>query len=161
MKRTKHRALPAFLITLIITAFSTPESNHKEDKIHWLTLEEAYEKNKKEPRKIFVDVYTDWCGWCKKMDKETFANAQVAAYVTDHYYAVKLDAESERAFELEGQKMTERQVAQQFGVRSFPTIVLIHEDFQKFQPVPGYRPANEFKEILERFKAININEKGN
>lgn len=124
--------------------------------IEWLTLEEAYARNQKEPRKIFVDVYTDWCGWCKKMDKETFANEAVAAYVNEHYYAVKLDAESARSFEMAGQQMTERQVAQQLGVRSFPTIVFIHEDFQRFQPLPGYRPAKEFKEVLEKFKAIDI-----
>lgn len=161
MKITINKVLYSLLIALIMTSFTAPEDSFKEEEINWLTLEEAYEKNKQEPRKIFVDVYTDWCGWCKKMDKETFANAQVASYVNDNYYAVKLDAESDRAFELEGQKLTERQVAQQFGVRSFPTIVLIHEDFQKFQPVPGYRPAQEFKEILERFKEININAKGN
>ena len=152
--------LPLLAISPIFMALSPVETSDNEEKIKWLTLEEAYAKNLQEPRKIFVDVYTDWCGWCKRMDKETFANTQVAAYANEHYYAVKLNAESDREFELEGQKMTERQVAQQFGVRSYPTIVLIHEDFQKFQPVPGYRPAKEFKEILEQFKAININAKG-
>ena len=161
MKKSLQKGSLSLLILLVMTAFAFPENEGIEEKINWLTLEEAYAKNKQEPRKIFVDVYTDWCGWCKKMDKETFADPEVAAYVNKNYYAVKLDAESERAFTLEGQQMTEQQVAQQFGVRSFPTIVLIHEDFQKFQPVPGYRPARAFKEILENFKAININQKGN
>lgn len=125
--------------------------------IEWLSLEEAYARNQEEPRKIFVDVYTDWCGWCKKMDKVTFANDKVADYANEHYYAVKLDAESDREFEMAGQKMTEQAVARQLGVRSYPTIVLIHEDFQKFQPVPGYREAEDFLEILTKFKAININ----
>jgi thioredoxin-related protein len=161
MKKNLQKGLLVFVISLMVMAFSSPKRVEVEEKINWLTLEEAYAQNLKEPRKIFVDVYTDWCGWCKRMDKETFANSGVAAYVNKNYYAVKLNAESDRAFELEGQKMTERQVAQQFGVRSFPTIVLIHEDFQKFQPVPGYRPAKDFKEMLENFKAININAKGN
>lgn len=125
--------------------------------IEWLSLEEAYARNQEEPRKIFVDVYTDWCGWCKKMDKVAFANDKVADYANEHYYAVKLDAESDREFEMAGQKMTEQAVARQLGVRSYPTIVLIHEDFQKFQPVPGYREAEDFLEILTKFKAININ----
>lgn len=161
MKKSLQKSLLAFVISLVVMAFSSPKEVGVEGKINWLTLEEAYALNLNEPRKIFVDVYTDWCGWCKRMDKETFANADIAAYVNENYYAVKLDAESDRSFELEGQKMTERQVAQQFGVKSFPTIVLIHEDFQKFQPVPGYRPAKDFKEMLENFKAININAKGN
>ena len=49
--------------------------------VNWLTWEEAQERNKKEPRKIFVDVYTQWCGWCKKMDKETFSNPEIIKYL--------------------------------------------------------------------------------
>lgn len=124
--------------------------------IEWLSLEEAYARNQQEPRKIFVDVYTDWCGWCKKMDKSTFADDKVAEYVNENYYAVKLNAESDREFQMAGEKMTERGVARQLGVRSYPTIILIHEDFQKFQPAPGYRPAGDFLEILQKFQEINI-----
>ena len=51
---------------------STTTVAPKEEAVKWLTIEQAQELNKKKPRKIFVDVYTDWCGWCKKMDKTTF-----------------------------------------------------------------------------------------
>lgn len=155
----KSKALVVVFILAVgfgLTAFTL---KNEEKKINWLTLEEAYKLNQQEPRKIFVDVYTDWCGWCKKMDKETFANAEVAQYVNENFYAVKLNAESNREFEMAGEKMTDRAVAKQLGVNSFPTIVLIHEDFQKVQPVPGYRSAKEFKTILEQFKAIDINQK--
>lgn len=161
----KSKLFPVKVLLLIafvaIVSMFIPAKAQNAEKfeIEWLTLEEAFEKNKKEPRKIFVDVYTDWCGWCKKMDRETFADAEVAKYVNENYYAVKLNAESSRSFELGGQPMTEQMVARQFGVRSFPTIVLIHEDFQKYQPAPGYRPAREFQELLVNFKAININQK--
>jgi len=40
--------------------------------VNWMTFEEAEIKYQEEKRKIFVDVYTDWCGWCKKMDANTF-----------------------------------------------------------------------------------------
>lgn len=139
---------------------STPPTVIKADPIvsgiEWLSLEEAYARNQEEPRKIFVDVYTDWCGWCKKMDKSTFADEKVAAYVNENYYAVKLNAESDREFQMAGEMMTDRAVARQLGVSSYPTIILIHEDFQKFQPAPGYRPAEDFLEILQKFQEINI-----
>ncbi len=41
--------------------------------VRWLSWEEAIELSKEDPRKIVIDVYTEWCGWCKKMDKTTFA----------------------------------------------------------------------------------------
>lgn len=155
----KPKALVVLFVIAVGIGLSAFRPSPEEKKIKWLTLEEAYALNQKEPRKIFVDVYTDWCGWCKKMDKETFANAEVAEYANENFYAVKLNAESDREFVMAGEKMTERAVARQMGIKSFPTIVLIHEDFQKIQPVPGYRGAKEFKDILEQFKAIDINQK--
>ena len=62
-------------------------------KINWMTLEEALEKSKTEKRKIFVDVMTDWCGWCKRMDETTFTDPAVAQYLNEHFYAVKFNAE--------------------------------------------------------------------
>jgi thioredoxin-related protein len=59
-------------------------------KIDWMTIEEAEQANKKEPRKIFVDVYTNWCGWCKKMDKTTFSDSLVQKYGKEKFYFVKL-----------------------------------------------------------------------
>ena len=120
-------------------------------------MEEAFAKNKKEPRKIFVDVYTDWCGWCKRMDKDTFSNAEVAEYVNSNYYAVKLNAESDRQFKLGEAAMTESQVARQLGVSGYPTVVFIHEDFRTIEPVPGYQQPAQFMQMLKAFKAKSAN----
>lgn len=125
--------------------------------IKWLSMEEAYDLNQKEPRKIFVDVYTDWCGWCKRMDKDTFSNTDIAAYVNENYYAVKLNAESDRAFKLGKADMTERQVARQLGVSGYPTVVFIHEDFRTIEPVPGYQQPAQFMQLLKAFAAKSVN----
>ena len=63
--------------------------------IKWLSLEEALEAQKDNPKKIFMDVYTKWCGPCKLLDRKTFANPYVAAYISENYYAVKFDAEGQ------------------------------------------------------------------
>ena len=69
-----------------------------------MTWEEAVQKASTEasPKKLFIDVYTDWCGWCKKMDKDTFQNAEVAAYMSENFYMVKLDAEQKEPIEFKG-----------------------------------------------------------
>ena len=78
------------LIGSLQTVFSQENNS-----IHWLSFEQAVELQAQESnsKKIFIDVYTDWCGWCKKMDKNTFQNPEVAAYMKEHFYMVKLDGE--------------------------------------------------------------------
>ena len=61
--------------------------------IRWLSFEEAVALHAVEPKKLFIDVYTDWCGWCKRMDKTTFVDSAVASELGGHFYAVKLNAE--------------------------------------------------------------------
>jgi len=131
----------------------------KAEPIHWLTIEEAAAKQKQEPRKIVIDVYTDWCGWCKKMDKTTFADPEVAAYVNAHYYAVKLDAEGTEPITLNGHtfkynpeyKSHELAVALLNGQLSFPTTVYLDEEMKMLTPVPGFMDAPAFSQILRYF----------
>ncbi|GAB3533178.1 thioredoxin fold domain-containing protein [Pontibacter brevis] len=122
-------------------------------------MEQAAEKMKQEPRKILVDVYTDWCGWCKKMDKNTFTDPEVAAIINKHYYAVKLDAEGKAPITLKGHTFTfkpeykahELAVALLNGQMSFPTTVYLDEQMNMLTPVPGYLDAKSITPILRYF----------
>ena len=69
-----------------------------------MTIEEAYALTTAEesPKKIFIDVYTDWCGWCKRMDKATFQRPEVATYMNEHFYNVKFNAEQKEDIEILG-----------------------------------------------------------
>ena len=66
------------------------------DKINWMTWDEAIAQSEKDsiPKKMFIDFYTGWCGWCKKMDASTFIEPNVVAYMNANYYPVKFDAET-------------------------------------------------------------------
>ena len=126
-------------------------SDSKEKKINWVSIEEVEKLTKENPKKIFVDVYTDWCGWCKRMDATTFTDEEVVAYVNENYYAVKLNAESKDNISLKGIHTTPAELARSFRVSSYPTIVFIDETFHNITPVPGYRKAKEFHNILKEF----------
>tara|TARA_R110002124_G_scaffold139613_1_gene303802 strand:- start:53 stop:532 length:480 start_codon:yes stop_codon:yes gene_type:complete len=127
--------------------------------IQWLTMEEAYEKTQKEPKKILVDVYTDWCGWCKVMDRGTFRDEKVVAYVNEHYYAVKFDAEQTKPVMLGNlqfdyvpeNKIHQLALSLTNNTPSFPTTVFLDEKFQMIQPLPGYMKAKEFHEVITFF----------
>ena len=78
------------LLTLFI-AFSALATQAQE--IKWLTLDEALAAQKKTPKPIFMDVYTDWCGPCKMLDKNTFHDAAIVKFISDNFYAVKFNSE--------------------------------------------------------------------
>ena len=143
-----------FLILLLSVVFANAQT-----KINWLTIEEAYAKQKITPKKVLIDVYTSWCGWCKVMDKETFTNAEVINYVNQNYYAVKLDAESKKSIKLgtsvykfdEENRSNEVAIALLQGKMSYPSIVYLDESFNMIQPVPGYMNAKDFHQIITYF----------
>lgn len=129
--------------------------------VNWLTLEQALEKSKTEKRKIFVDMYTNWCGWCKHLDSTTFVNPIVAKYLNEHYYPVKFNAEQESdivfkdktyKFKKNGARGYHELAAFWLNNRlSFPTIVFLDENQQLIQPVPGYQDATKMNAIINYF----------
>lgn len=158
------------ILALAFAGFSayaqTPESKAGA-KIEWLTWEQAVEKSKTEKRKIFVDVYTDWCGWCKVMDKNTFTDASVAGIMGEKFYAVKFDAEqtadvvfNNHTFKYienpnGGRGVHELAAALLNNQLSYPNFVFLDEQFriipliQGYQSLPGYRKPEEFHIFLD------------
>jgi thioredoxin-related protein len=116
-----------------------------QDQIQWMKFEEAIAANEKNPKMILVDVYTDWCGWCKKMDKETFTDPNVIAHFQKNFYAVKLNAENtNRSFQFMGKTFTEAQMAAAMRVNSYPNFVVIEPSLQNIAQLPGYRDPAAF-----------------
>lgn len=152
-----NKLLPSFvalgIIFLTASFVLIPKEDAKKaaEGINWVTIEEAQELTKQEPRKIIMDVYTDWCGWCKKMDKTTFSDKEVVEYVNQNFYAVKFNAEADKKFTFKGQEFTNPEFTRALRVRGYPSVVFFSEDFSKFQPVSGYRKADEFLKMLETF----------
>jgi len=126
--------------------------------VKWYTIQEAEILSKQNPRKIMIDVYTDWCGWCKKMDAETFSHPVIAEYINNNYYAVKLNAESTADITFNGS--TYKYVAQNGkgynelaagllnGRLSFPSIAYLNEKLELLGAVPGYRGPADMEPLL-------------
>jgi thioredoxin-related protein len=132
--------------------------------IHWMTMEEALTAQKKNPKKIMMDVFTQWCGPCKMLDKNTFHAPDVVKYVNDNYYAVKFDAESPDAIVFQGQTYSNpewkpnvkgrngvHELSRALGVNAYPTVIFLDEDAKVITPVKGYKTPQQLEPYLKFF----------
>ncbi|MBI4929797.1 MAG: DUF255 domain-containing protein [Bacteroidetes bacterium] len=130
--------------------------------IKWHSFQEAVELSKTTKKKIFIDVYTDWCGWCKVMDKNTFTNPVIAKYMNEHFYAVKLNAEMKDTVVFNGTtfinpnpkipRSTHQLAASLLNNKlSYPTTVYLDENFSLLTQVPGYLQPTQMEPILKYF----------
>ncbi|MDA3819676.1 MAG: DUF255 domain-containing protein, partial [Candidatus Delongbacteria bacterium] len=152
------------VILFFVMSFYTFAQNNEtqgETKIQWMDLETAIEKQKQNPKIILVDMYTDWCGWCKKLEKETFNHPEIAAYINRNFHPVKFNAETTDTITYYGKtyinKRSGKRATHQLAYVisnskkiSFPSIVFIDEN-GKSNPIPGYLNVKNIEPILVYF----------
>ena len=131
----------------------------KVSKLGWMTLSEVATNMQKEKRPILIDLYTDWCGWCKVMDKKTYSNKNVIAYLQQKFYVVKLNAEGTQSITWNGKtyrfnpgyKTHDFAVYLTGGQLSYPTTVILPVEEAQPQAIPGYMEPKDFEMIVKYF----------
>ncbi len=163
MKKASLMTL-GFILLLSAAFYSFASSGMKtvSTEIQWNTFEEAIALKASYPeKKLLVNVFTDWCRWCKVMDDKTFADPKVAAYINTHYLPVKFNAEQKAAIEFKGKnyqymqsgKRGMHQLAYELMDRSasFPSIVLLDEQLQDLSLLKGYKSPEGLISELKQF----------
>ncbi len=146
------------IISLLFVVFTALPAV-SQTSIKWYSIEEAFSLTKQNPKKIMIDVYTDWCHWCKVMDSMTFRNGVIAEYINKNFYPVKFNAEQKTDVILNGKtfkyvasgRRGYNELAAQLlnGQLGYPSVVFLDEQTNMIQPVQGYIEAKPFDRIIK------------
>lgn len=146
--------LSSLLFLFFFSGIKSPNS------VHWMSIEDAMKSTKVHPKKILIDVYTEWCGWCKKMDQSTFIETEIVVELEKNFYSVKLDAEYKGTILFGGKAFqnpspnTERSkhefaAALLQGQMSFPSYVFMDEQGRGITLIKGYQTKEVFIKYLK------------
>jgi thioredoxin-related protein len=139
-----HR-LPQALLLLTLLLMAAPVAAQD---IQWRDWNTGLRDASASKKPILVDVYTDWCGWCKRMDRDVYARADVRDYLAKKFVTVKLDAEASDEARYEGKVFTSRSLASKFRISSYPMTMFLRSGGDHVANVPGYIPHDKFLLLL-------------
>lgn len=128
------------------------------EKLDWISFEKAAELVKTKPKLVFIDVYTDWCGWCKVLDKSTFSDTVISGLLNKYFYTVKLNAERKDTVVFNGYTFVNpnngprsaHQLATSLlnNQMSYPTMVFLDAKMQMITLVQSYLKPADLEPIL-------------
>lgn len=162
----------SFLLCIVLLIFCKSDQDHTgdtdatptaPDQLNWLSIHDL-DKLDTRGKDILVDVYTDWCGYCKVMDRNTFTDPQVIKHLSEHYHVIKFNAEQKAPIYLNGHKYEWKpggrrgynQLAREMldGRMSYPTMVYFDSDKQKIIAIPGYKKTDQLLSDIERVRQL-------
>jgi thioredoxin-related protein len=159
----KKSFIIVLLILEVVTAKAQNAKSAEQSAVKWFTIQEAEKLNKQSPRPMFIDTFTDWCGWCKKMDKDTFTNPVISDILNNKFYPVKFNAEGKESVDFMGKTFIndgksgnahQLAIALLNGQLSYPTVVFLYPQKNgqlAAAPVAGYKEPKEMEVLLSFF----------
>lgn len=157
MKKTAIGLILILAIALVTQADDKANSNPKEKKsefidtteIIWYPYDKGLKLASERDRPVLINFTTAWCGYCKKMKRTTFLDAEIIRMLNNDFVSIKVDGDSKNELDVDGYKITERNLTRaEYGVRGYPTYWFLKSNAEKIGPTAGYKTADQFLEIL-------------
>lgn len=132
--------------------------------LEWMTIHDLDQLDMTGKKGVLVDVYTDWCGYCKIMDKHTFTDPEVVEYLVENYHVIKFNAEQKEPVQFNGRTYEWKSGGRKGyntlardmleGQMSYPSIVYYNQDKIKIIAVPGYKKPDQLLSDIERVQNL-------
>lgn len=141
----------SFFVVVAVFGVAVTKDKGAEGKqsVEWLKFEQAVAKSKAEEQLLVIDFYTDWCHWCKVMDKETYSNADVVEFSKGKIVFAKINAESSDKLKYQNATYDGREMAMMFGVKGYPSTSFMTEKGELITTISGYIQPEQFINILK------------
>jgi thioredoxin-related protein len=133
--------------TIIILLFIISALSFGKDP-QWKNFDEGMKLAKQSGKKVLIDVYTDWCSWCKKMDAATYKDPAVVDYLNKNFVVIKLNAEGNQKISYAGRSMSPAEFSQGMGVDGYPATLFLQSNGDAITLLPGYSEAKMFIHVI-------------
>ncbi len=148
MKKLLYIGLSLFLV------FTTQSFEMaQEATLKWEEWNAGYKRGIAENKIILVDAYTEWCGWCKKMDKDTYADPAIIKKINKDFVAIKFNPELDKTYFIDSTSYTGRELHAMLSKEyrtGYPTTYFILPQNNKLFINPGYEAPAQFAETLDK-----------
>ncbi len=134
-----------FAVLVVVLFIASGLSHAGDGALTWRGFDDGIAEAKKTKKKVLIDVYTDWCSWCKVMDSKTYADKNVIEYLSKYYVLIKLNAESAKKLTYKNKQHTEQELAAAFGITGYPSTLFLKSDGEPITVYPGFADAPKFK----------------
>ncbi|MBD8489955.1 thioredoxin family protein [Echinicola sp. CAU 1574] len=151
---------------MLLVMFFLGKNVLAQESIHWLSFEQLEDSLAKQPKKVFIDFYTDWCTYCKKMDRKVFTKPEVIQKINTEFYAVRMDAENRDTIQFDGHVFFNRLatdkragihdlamlLGQRNGIFAPPTLIILENEFKVLDRRFEYLYSEKLMEWLSSFE---------
>jgi thioredoxin-related protein len=131
---------------------ATQKESEPKTEITWMKYDEGLALAKEKGKKVFVEFTAKWCGWCKKMHATTFKDPEIVKLMDEYFVSVSVDGDSRDTLNIDGWITSERKLARQYRVSSYPTYWFLTSEAEQIAPVKGYRDKATLSQILDYLK---------